>query len=57
MTNDLKNVNNQEFLEDFNKINWYESLQIIKNNVNVSNNYLDNIKTLITKHAPIKKSH
>lgn len=57
MTNDLKNVNNQEFLEDFNKINWYESLQIIKNNVNVSNNYLDNIKVLITKHAPIKKSH
>lgn len=57
MTNDLKNVNNQEFLEDFNKTNWYESLQIIKNNVNVSNNYLDNIKTLIAKHAPIKTSH
>lgn len=57
MTNDLKNVINQEFLEDFNKTNWYESLQIIKNNVNVSNNYLDNIKTLIAKHAPIKTSH
>ena len=55
MTPDWKNFNNQNFLEDFSKINWEENLQISKNNVNVSsNNYLDTINTLVTKHAPIK---
>ena len=56
MTHYLKNFNSQEFLECFNKTNWNENLQLNKNSVNISfNKYLDNINTLITKHAPIKK--
>ena len=36
-------------LEDLNKTNWDENLQLNKNNVNVSfHNYLDTINTLIT---------
>ena len=55
MIHDWKNLNGQIFLEDFHKTNWDENLQINKNNVNVSsNNYLDTINTLVTKHAPIK---
>ena len=46
MTRDCKKFNNQEFLEDLNRRNWDENLQINKSNVNVSfNNYLDTINT------------
>ena len=55
MNHNWKNFNSQEYLEDFNKTNWDENLQLNKNSVNVSfNNYLDIINTLITKYAPIK---
>ena len=46
MTHYWKNFNHQDFLEDFNKTNWDDSLSINKNNVNVSfSKYLDVINT------------
>ena len=55
---DLENFNNQSFLEDFDKINLNQVLQLNQGNVNITfENYLNTVNTLISCHAPLKKFH
>ena len=47
---------NKSFLQDFEKINWNQVLQLNQNNVNITfENYLNTVNTLINSHAPLKK--
>ena len=53
---DWENFNNQSFLEDFEKINWNQVLQLNQDNVNITFEiYLNTVNTLINCHAPLKK--
>ena len=55
---DWEKFNNQSFLDDFEKINWNQVLQLNQNNVNITfENYLNTVNTLINCHAPLKKVH
>ena len=56
ISHDWENFNNQSFLQDFEKINWNQVLQLNQNNVNITfENYLNTVNTLINSHAPLKK--
>ena len=56
MFQDWKNFNNQSFLEDFDKINLNQVLQLNQDNVNITfENYLNTVNTLISCHAPLNK--
>ena len=56
MFHDWENFNNQSFLEDFEKINWNQVLQLNQDNVNITFEiYLNTVNTLINCHAPLKK--
>ena len=54
---DWENFNDQSFLEDFEKINWDQKLQLNQDNVNITfENYLNTANTLINFHTPFKNS-
>ena len=56
ISHDWEKFNNQSFLQDFEKINWNQVLQLNQNNVNITfENYLNTVNTLINSHAPLKK--
>ena len=56
ISHDWEKFNNQSFLQDFEKINWNQVLQLNQNNVNITlENYLNTVNTLINFHAPLKK--
>ena len=56
ISHDWEKFNNQSFLEDFEKRNWNQVLQLNQNNVNITfENYLNTVNTLINSHAPLKK--
>ena len=52
----LNRVNNQSFLENFEKVNWNEVLQLNQDNVNITfENCLNTVNTSINSYAPSKK--
>ena len=52
ISHDWEKFNNQSFLQDFEKINWNQVLQLNQNNVNITfENYLNT-----NSHAPLKKT-
>ena len=54
---DWENFNDQSLLEDFEKINWDQVLQLNQDNVNITfENYLNTANTLINFHTPLKNS-
>ena len=56
ISHDWENFNNQSFLQDFEKINWNQALQLNQNNVNITlENYLNTVNALINSNAPLKK--
>ena len=56
ISHDWENFNNQSFLQDFEKINWSQVLQLNQNNISItSENYLNTVDPLINSHAPLKK--
>ena len=56
ISHDWEKFNTQSFLQDFEKINWNQVLQLNKNHVNTTfENYLNTVNTLINSHAPLKK--
>ena len=56
ISHDWEKFNNQSFLEDFEKINWNQVLQLNKLNANITfENYLDTVNTFMNSHAPLKK--
>ena len=56
ISHDWEKFNNQSFLQDFEKINWNQALQLHQNNVNITfENYLNTANTLIKSHALFKK--
>ena len=55
ISHDWDKFNDQPFLQDFEKINWNQVLQLNQNNVNITfENYLNTVNTLINSHAPLK---
>ena len=57
ISHEWEKFNNQSFLENFEKINWNQVLQLNKENVNITfENYLNTVNTLINSHAPLKKT-
>ena len=57
ISHDWEKLNNQSFLQDFEKINWNQVLQLNQNNVNITfENYLNTVNTLINSHAALKNS-
>ena len=49
-----KTINQDQFKEDFNKIDWATLLP--GNNIDVAyNNFLENVEDLISKHLPLEK--
>ena len=56
ISHDQEKFNGQSFLEDFEKINWNQVLQLNQDNVNITfKTYLNTVNTLINYHAPLKK--
>ena len=56
ISHDWEKFDNQSFLQDFEKINWNQVLQLNQNNVNIAfENYLNTVNTLINSHTPLKK--
>ena len=56
ISHDWEKFNNQSFLQNFEKINWNQVIQLSQNNVNATfENYLNIVNTLINSHAPLKK--
>ena len=56
ISHDQEKFNNQSFLEDFEKINWNQVLQLKQDNFNTtSENYLNFVNTLINGHTPLKQ--
>ena len=53
ISHDWEKFGNQSFLQDFEKINWNQVLQLNQNNVNITFENYPN--TLITSHTPLKK--
>ena len=57
ISHDWEKFDNQSFLQDFEKINWNQVLQLNQNNVNITfENYLNTVNTLINSHSPLKNS-
>ena len=55
ISHDWEKFNNQSFLQDFEKINWNQVLQLNQNNVNITfENYLNTVNTLILKKTQQK---
>lgn len=53
---DWLKFNQEQFIEDYNQINWNEILQTNTDDGNITfNNYLDKINSLIHTHVPLKK--
>ena len=53
---DWEKLSNQSFLQDFEKINLNQVLQLNQNNVNITfENCLSTVNTLTNSHAPLKK--
>ena len=56
ISHDQEKFNSQSFLEDFEKINWNQVLQLNQDNVKITfKTYLNTVNTLINSHAPLKK--
>ena len=53
ISHDWEKFGNQSFLQDFEKINWNQVLQLNQNNVNITFENYPN--TLITSHTSLKK--
>ena len=52
----LKSNADLSFLQNFEKINWNQFLQLNQNNVNITfENYVNTVNILINSHAPLKK--
>ena len=56
ISHDWEKFDNQSFLEDFEKINWNQVLQLKQDHFNTtSENYLNFVNTLINCRAPLKQ--
>ena len=56
ISHDQEKSNSQSFLEDLEKINWNQVLQLNQDNVNITFKfYLNTVNTLINSHARLKK--
>ena len=56
ISHDWGKFNNQSFLQNFEKMNLNQVLQLNQNNFNITfENYLNTANTLINSHAPLKK--
>ena len=48
--------NNQLFLEDVQKVNWNQIVQVNQSNINLTfDNFLDTMNTFVKSHAPLRK--
>ena len=53
---DYKNFKYEEFIDDFNAVNWGAVVDSPRNDVNYSTkNFLDNFNTILDKHVPPRK--
>ena len=53
---DMRNFKTELFLNDFNVVNWDETIALPESNVNKSmTNFLGKFNEILDKHAPIRK--
>ena len=53
---DMRNFRTESFLDDFNEVDWDETINVTECNVNKSmTNFLGKFNTILEKHAPIRK--